>query len=199
MGVIRKSSYVKGISAAMMVFPERVSLYFTIITYVLLGGKLTGDVVYSIAPLTNIIQLYMSIFFPIALSAYAEAKVSINRIENFLVLDENDSKIRLQIPENKQGDEITLTNASASWAPNPITPTLVDISLLIKPGTFCCVIGDVGAGKSSLLQILLKELPLTMGKLVVNGTISYASQEPWLFVSSIRNNILFGKPFINDR
>lgn len=199
MRVIRKSSYLRGISAAMMVFPERLSLYFTVITYVLFGGKLTGDVVYSIAPLTNIIQLYMSIYYPIALSGYAEAKVSIKRIESFLALNENDHERTSKNSQNPQYGEINITNASASWVPNPITSTLVDINLQVKPGTLCCVIGDVGAGKSSLLHSILNELPLAKGKLEVNGVISYASQEPWLFVSSVRNNILFGKPYIRDR
>lgn len=57
----------------------------------------------------------------------------------------------------------------------------------------------VGAGKSSIIQTILGELPVTSGKLHVNGIISYAAQEPWLFSSSIRQNILFGLPMDKDR
>ena len=42
---------------------------------------------------------------------------------------------------------------------------------------------------------LLQELPLLNGYIKTEGTISYASQESWNFNSSVRNNILFGKPF----
>lgn len=61
------------------------------------------------------------------------------------------------------------------------------------------MVGNVGSGKSSLLQTILKELPLTKGTIDVTGKIAYASQEPWLFVSSVRNNILFGKSYVKPR
>lgn len=44
------------------------------------------------------------------------------------------------------------------------------------------IVGPVGSGKSSILNVILKELVLTGGTVEVNGKVSYASQEPWLFV-----------------
>lgn len=67
------------------------------------------------------------------------------------------------------------------------------------PGQLLAVIGPVGGGKSSLLHVILQELPLSEGTLKVNGEISYASQEPWLFAGTVRQNILFGLPMDKQR
>lgn len=206
MNVIKKASYLKGLYLGLTVFTERLCLYLTLITYVLLGNRLTGNVVFSLAQLFNTIQLYMAIYFPTALSLYAESQVSIRRLEEFLLLEENAEKTNTDQDQHQDRVEeignpgaIKFTKANVSWLPNPIADTLMDIDLEIKPETLCCVVGNVGAGKTTLLQTVLKELPLTRGKMEVAGTISYASQEPWLFVSTVRNNILFGNPYLKDR
>lgn len=87
----------------------------------------------------------------------------------------------------------------ASWTSHSITDTLNNFTVTIKPGSLCAIVGPVGAGKSSFLQLLLGELIPHSGTVNVNGAISYASQEPWLFVSSVRNNILFGQPYDRER
>ncbi|CAG9839261.1 unnamed protein product [Diabrotica balteata] len=94
---------------------------------------------------------------------------------------------------------ITLRNATSTWKQMNIVPTISDINLHITPGKLCCVVGKVGSGKSSLLQILTKELPLLNGEMNITGKVSYASQEPWLFASNVKSNILFGKPLLKDR
>ena len=43
------------------------------------------------------------------------------------------------------------------------------------------VVGSVGSGKSSFLNLLLAEIPITHGKCKIYGSTSYASQEPWVY------------------
>lgn len=57
----------------------------------------------------------------------------------------------------------------------------------------------VGSGKSTLLQVILGELELDEGSLIVNGSVSYAPQEPWLFEGTIRQNILFVSEYNEKR
>ncbi|KAG5876600.1 hypothetical protein JTB14_021567 [Gonioctena quinquepunctata] len=46
-----------------------------------------------------------------------------------------------------------------------------------------------------IVQVLLGELPIKSGRVSLGGKISYSSQEPWLFQSTVRSNILFGQPY----
>uniref|UniRef100_A0A6P7GCD8 Multidrug resistance-associated protein 4-like n=1 Tax=Diabrotica virgifera virgifera TaxID=50390 RepID=A0A6P7GCD8_DIAVI len=197
--VIAKTSYLYGILSATSVFTERLILYVTLIPFVLLGHRLTGGIAFSLANLFNNIQLVMAINFPRALSSYNEANVSIARLEKFLLLEEVEEET---VVNEKHGDHvgcINLNNVTASWSPKSIVPTLIDIDLHLRCGTLCCVVGNVGSGKSSLLQLFLRELPITSGYMNIAGKISYASQEPWLFVSNVKDNILFGKSFNKKR
>lgn len=78
-------------------------------------------------------------------------------------------------------------------------PTLSNISIDIRKGHLVGIIGHVGSGKSSLLQVILKEIELQSGSLVVRGSTAYTNQEPWIFNSSIRQNILFGLEYDKER
>ncbi|CAG9860398.1 unnamed protein product [Phyllotreta striolata] len=194
---IKKSSFIFGMISSMAVFSERLCLYVSVMTVVLLGKSIRGDVIFSMAQLFNTVQLTVCICFPWCLSFYADTKVSLARIEKFLLLEEVDTE-NLITSEEEVG-EVKLNGVTASWMPDSIAPTLIDLTFRIEPGKLCCVVGNVGAGKSSILQLLLRELTTKSGTMTTNGRIAFASQEPWLFVSSVRNNILFGKPYDRER
>ncbi|KAF9419222.1 hypothetical protein HW555_004149, partial [Spodoptera exigua] len=89
---------------------------------------------------------------------------------------------------------ILIQNVSASWTDDgPIS--LNQLNITVPKGKLCAIIGSVGSGKSSVLQLLLNELRSTNGRIYLSGPVSYASQEPWLFVATVRQNILFGLPY----
>ncbi|CAH0722571.1 unnamed protein product, partial [Brenthis ino] len=90
---------------------------------------------------------------------------------------------------------VEIRDVSASWTGDPEFLALKNISVRIRKGKLCAIIGAVGSGKSSILQLLLKELPASSGTVSVYGDVSYACQEAWLFPSTVRENILFGLPY----
>lgn len=55
------------------------------------------------------------------------------------------------------------------------------------------------AGKSSLLHVIIGELDIDHGDCKINGSISYASQETWLFEGTVRSNIIFIEEFDQNR
>ncbi|XP_075982875.1 ATP-binding cassette sub-family C member 4-like [Anticarsia gemmatalis] len=209
---ILKTSIIKGFSTALSVFSERFILFAGVVTYVLIGGDITSDITFSLVQYFNLLQLLSNILFPLALSFLAEANVSVRRIEEFLLLDEfdvsNDKRIKPQndtnVTEKEKIDEkerskpsaLILSGVHASWRPDSAMPTLRNIDITVPPGEFIGVAGLVGSGKSSLLQLILGELPHSQGTVSLGGArVSYASQEPWLFVATVRQNILFGLPY----
>ncbi|PBC29424.1 Multidrug resistance-associated protein [Apis cerana cerana] len=186
--ILTLTSYLRGFTLATFVFTERTTLYFTIMAYVLLGNSISADKVFSMAQYFNILQLTMAILYPMAVSAVAEASVSIKRLENFLLLKENNNIIHSQ-----------QANGDASWTENTIANTLHDINVHMESGKLYAIVGSVGAGKSSFLQLILRELQQSQGEIQINGTVSYVSQEAWLFSGTVRNNILFGQSYDKER
>ena len=75
---------------------------------------------------------------------------------------------------------------------------LNNINLTVKEGEFICIIGEVGSGKSSLIQAILNNMIIqhkNNTKIIVNGKISYVGQEAWIQNNTVQNNILFYQPY----
>ena len=101
----------------------------------------------------------------------------------------------------------------------PEEVTLKDITLRVKQGEFVCIIGEIGSGKSSLLNSLIGDLKYVSMKelranslrtshwlrdseksaVTIRGSVGYVQQVPWIQNQSIRENILFGYEFDKER
>ena len=94
---------------------------------------------------------------------------------------------------------IELKGASFRWTENSVD-ILHDINLTIPQGKLTILIGKSGSGKSSLLAAILKELHQTKGTRDYDTEEEYSKyallpQNPWLLNATIKDNILFGRPF----
>ncbi|KAG8892355.1 hypothetical protein FRC00_012209, partial [Tulasnella sp. 408] len=77
---------------------------------------------------------------------------------------------------------------------------LRNVSLRVPRGQLCAIAGPVGAGKSSLLMALIGEMKQLRGpNPVFGGSIAYCSQMAWIQNASVRDNILFGAEFEEER
>ncbi|MNC32372.1 putative ABC transporter ATP-binding protein [compost metagenome] len=101
----------------------------------------------------------------------------------------------------------TITFEKVSFAYNPERPLINDFSLEVKPGTRVAIVGQTGAGKTTLVNLLMRFYDVDRGSIKIDGvdikTITRDSlrrnfgmvlQDTWLFGGTIRENIAYGKP-----
>ena len=69
----------------------------------------------------------------------------------------------------------------------------VRLNLSVKPGQLVAVVGQVGAGKSSLIQALLGEMEKHGGHVALQGSVAYVPQQAWIQNATLKENIIFAK------
>lgn len=180
---------------------SRTAIYATLVTYVLTGNVPTSQYVFTLVSFHEILRILLTQFLSQCVTGFAEGAISICRLKEFYLYDEDSAKYKYSSKEAfaKVDDDnftqkgISIKNLSAKWLEN--STALSKINFEAVGPQITAISGPVGSGKSSLLHLILKELQPSEGSITVNGKLSYASQEPWLFEGNIRDNILFGQPF----
>ncbi len=110
--------------------------------------------------------------------------------------------------EDIAGD-ITFENVSFSYKKSETI--LSDFNLHVKPGETIALVGETGAGKSTIVNLVCRFYEPTAGRILIDGTdyrersqlwlqshLGYVLQSPHLFSGTIRDNICFGKPDATD-
>ncbi|XP_074867332.1 ATP-binding cassette sub-family C member 6 isoform X3 [Carettochelys insculpta] len=131
-------------------------------------------------------------FLPFSITAAIQAKVSLNRLAAFLSLEELDPTNKSGVVSNLLQDRITVRNGTFTWCRGS-SPCLKRINLTVPRGCLLAVVGQVGAGKSSLLSALLGELQQLDGYVAMKGTVAYVPQQDWIQNASLEENIIFGE------
>ncbi|KAF9944656.1 Canalicular multispecific organic anion transporter 1, partial [Mortierella alpina] len=105
--------------------------------------------------------------------------------------------------EKQQEAAVTDTSASlgerqpllAAAEPSPVKPILSNITLRVPEGHLTAIAGRIGQGKSSLLSAIMGEMYKLHGTVTVYGDLAYVPQQAWIINATVRDNILFGKPY----
>lgn len=141
---------------------------------------------------------------------------NINGINDKSIIIINEEKEKIN-SNNENKDTINIKgNETKSF----VTPVLKNINIEIKKGEFVGIFGEVGSGKSSLIQSIMNNLLIFENlkaneieinkentndkvednkKIAINGSLSYTAQSPWIQNETIENNIIFFSPFDEKR
>ncbi|NXL55713.1 MRP7 protein, partial [Chordeiles acutipennis] len=178
------------------------------ITYVLLGHQLTATKVFTALALVGMLILPLN-NFPWVLNGTLEAKVSLDRIQRFLELVDQDMEAYYAV-DNPSGTAAAMEMqcAAFSWAPvgeestrQPLSTGTLQLhieNLSVRKGMLLGVVGKVGSGKSSLLAAITGELIKQGGRVYVcdlEQGFGLTTQEPWIQFTTVRENILFGREY----
>jgi ATP-binding cassette, subfamily B, fatty acid transporter len=94
-----------------------------------------------------------------------------------------------------------------SFAYRPGTPVIKDLSLVAEPGSTVAIVGPTGAGKTTLVNLLMRFYEVDSGRILIDGVdiasvsrhslrsrIGMVLQDPWLLDGTIAENISYGRP-----
>jgi ATP-binding cassette, subfamily B, multidrug efflux pump len=98
-----------------------------------------------------------------------------------------------------------------SFRYDPQKPLIEDVSLIAEPGHTIAIVGPTGAGKTTLVNLIMRFYELDSGRITLDGVdietmrrdelrarIGMVLQDTWLFNGTIRENIRYGRPAASD-
>ncbi|XP_068230341.1 ATP-binding cassette sub-family C member 4-like isoform X1 [Palaemon carinicauda] len=200
--VVMKTNYYRAVNMSLFFTSSKVIVFLALLTYVLTGNVLTAEKVFVTTSLINNVRLVMTLFFPFGIAMGSETLISCQRLQDFLEMEELEDTNRVQksnLRPKLKDCGVTVSGLSAKWSEATEENTLTNVTCSVKAGELLAVIGPVGSGKGSLLHAILGELPAKAGSISVRGKVAYASQEPWVFSGTVKQNILFGQEFNEKR
>lgn len=200
--------------AAMIVF----------IVYAVTGHELSPDRIFAALAIFNAIRSPLS-GLNFAMTKVTDGWAALTRLEQFFLAEEREEQI---IWDFGMKEAIEVMNASFTWeqaateskeraeestadpacsldsdvrgeAPQSHPFTLNNVNIEIGRGELTAVIGSVGSGKSSFLGALAGDMRLTSGHVRMGVTRAYCPQYAWIQNATVRDNILFGSEYDEER
>lgn len=151
---------------------------------------------YFTEPIQNLVSLQLT---------FQEASIAMKRLNELMSLDREDTKGEDKVKNISLQGKIEFENVTFSYGSRP--PILKDLNLTISQGTKIALVGESGAGKSTIAKLLLKFMQVNEGKITISGYdindvdqnylrshISYIPQNIEMFTGTILDNIKVGNP-----
>lgn len=174
------------------------------------AGKLLLDGVLTVGTFQAFFQYVYQASEPLTEAAYMvnSLQSSIASVERiFELLDEKEIRKDPDTPVTLQETEGGIVFEHVRFGYTPDSILMEDISFSARPGEKIAVVGSTGAGKTTLINLLMRFYEVNGGRILLDGTdlslMSYEGlrkyfgmvlQDTWLFEGTIAENIAYGKP-----
>uniref|UniRef100_A0A3P8YJK2 ATP-binding cassette sub-family C member 5 n=1 Tax=Esox lucius TaxID=8010 RepID=A0A3P8YJK2_ESOLU len=181
-GILEKAGYVQSLTVGVAPIVVVIASVCTFTLHMALGYDLTAAQAFTVVAVFNSMTFALKVT-PLAVRALSEGSVFVYIEAHCLLYGRSSAP-----------------GAIANGDPNEHTGILIhhwchsDVQ-----GTLLGICGSVGSGKSSLLSALLGQMTLLEGHVVATGGFAYVAQQAWILNDSLRENILFGNEYNEDK
>ena len=149
-------------------------------------------------------------WLPGIISRYKRAKISYQRLDNVFALEREKIAPKREEEKSDFTGNIEITDLSFNY-PENLQPVLNDINIKVHKGETLGIIGTIGSGKTTLMNLLLRLYPVQSGKIRIDGkdineiplvtlrdNICYITQDNFLFSTSLKENIKLFRDGFDD-
>ena len=203
-----KSQFYSSLNGPLMNFISN----FTYVVVAVLGAVFVLQKVIAVGDILAFFQYTQSFNRPIqqitrVMNQIQTAMAASERIFEFLEFEDESNPSEKKITEIKEG--ITFENVSFSYTPNE--KIIKNLSFDVKKGEKIAIVGETGAGKTTIVKLLMRFYDINSGSIKIDGIdieeydkdslrshIGMVLQDSWLFSDTISNNIRYGNLDASD-
>ena len=141
---------------------------------------------------------------------YNQAAVGLRRIKDLLRRETSTPEAARPRPAGRPRGRIEFRDVRFRYSGQP-QDALSDVNLVVRPGETVALVGQTGAGKSTMVKLVARYYDVTSGSLLIDGTdvreldlagyrqqLGVVPQEPYLFPGTVRDAIAYGRPDATD-
>ena len=203
-----KSQFYSSLNGPLMNFISN----FTYVVVAVLGAVFVLQRAIAVGDILAFFQYTQSFTRPIqqitrVMNQIQTAMAASERIFEFLEFEDEENPSTRQLTTIKDG--ITFDNVSFSYTPNE--KIIKDLSFDVKKGEKIAIVGETGAGKTTIVKLLMRFYDINSGSIRIDGIdideydkhslrsmIGMVLQDSWLFSDTIANNIRYGNLDASD-
>ena len=180
----------------------------------ILGGYLTIHGEIAVGDIQSFITYTRNFTQPISqisqsMNMLQSTAAAAERVFEFLASQEEVSEVENPVVLDDVQGQVTFENVCFGYDPSKIV--INDFSMYIKPGQTTAIVGPTGAGKTTIVKLLMRFYELNSGAIYIDGhnimdytrsglrnMVGMVLQDAWLFEGSILENLRFGRPNATD-